>query len=93
MDAITYHASGGTTLTGSAIDIMGAATIRVALRMHVNSGGRMRMSRAASPTVLMASAAKITGQKFKTRDYAGAIVALDQWITEAKCKVLHITKE
>lgn len=89
-DAINHHAGGGFTLTGKAIDIYQAATVRSALKMHIATGGRMRLSRNANPTHLMKLAAQITGRKFKARDYATAMTALDQWITETKVQIAQV---
>lgn len=87
MDAIT-HSQHGTIFTGSAVHIMRAATVRSAIRMYIHSG--MLITRGMTISKLMRAASDITDKKFKARDYAGAMAALDQWITEAKVKVLHI---
>lgn len=43
-----------------------------------------RINRAYTPKNCMAMATKITGEKFKARDYEGAIKALEGWIENAR---------
>lgn len=86
---IQHHADGGTTLTGSAIDLYRVAVIRSAIRMYANCG--MIPTRGVRITDLMVEASQITGQTLKgKKDHQRAIVALDQWLTEAKTKELHV---
>ena len=85
---IEHHKSGGTTLTGNAINIYAALHVATGLEWRAK-GMTMLLTRGATPTVLMQRAAQITGQKFKARDYAGAALAVRQWITEAKVKEEH----
>ena len=89
---ITHHEHGGTTLTGNAISIYRALTVVTGLEWKAK-GVTMQLTRGATPTFLMSLAAEITGKKFKSRDYAGAAVAVRQWITEAKVKEQHVGGE
>jgi hypothetical protein len=86
---ITHHA-GGTTLTDTAIPLMRALTLRSGIRLYQNTG--MRMTRSVGPAQMMKYASDITGKKLKSRDYAGAITALDHWITEARVRELQVHK-
>lgn len=85
---ITHHESGA-TLTGNAIQIYRALAVATGLEWKAK-GMRLLLTRTATPGNLMAIASEITGKKFKARDYAGAAVAVRQWITEAKVKEQHV---
>lgn len=56
-----------------------AVAIKSGLRLYSKTG--MKPNRAWSPSAMMKTAASITGKKFKSRDYAGAIEALEEWLT------------
>lgn len=64
----------------SAPAIYQAMVIRSALRLYAKTG--MQVNRAYTPSAMMRTARRITGVKgLKSRDYAGAAAALDEWIT------------
>lgn len=50
--------------------------IKVGLRAYAKHG--LRVNRMYTPKRMMEMAAKLTGQKFKARDYAGAADALER---------------
>lgn len=66
--------------TPEAVAYVRAVTVRQALEVHVRTGGRMRLTRIATPRAMMSLASEILGKKFKPRDYEGAIAALTEWI-------------
>lgn len=65
------------TFSGSAVNVFGAAVIASALRLYARTG--IKANRAYTPKNMMAMATKITGKKFKARDYFGAADAIDAW--------------
>lgn len=77
------HHDGGTTITGDAMMIFAAKNIQVGIKMHRKSGGRMRMTRAATITTLIAQAHKITEKgpyKKSPAEYERAEKDLQVWI-------------
>lgn len=68
-----------TAFTGKAgVDTFIAISLKSGLSLYAKTG--MRPNRMWTPKAMMAKASEITGQKFKARDYAGAIEALGTWI-------------
>lgn len=60
--------------TGPTVNAYVALTVARALDLYAKTG--MKVNRAYTPKNMMATATKLTGQKFKARDYAGASKAL-----------------
>jgi len=58
-----------------------AVVVKAALRLYAKTG--MKANSAYTPKNMMAVATKITGKKFKARDYLGAADALEAWIQES----------
>lgn len=54
-----------------------ALAIKHGLVFYARHG--VRINRAYTPKNMMAMATKITGRKFKPRDYMGAVAALQEW--------------
>jgi hypothetical protein len=70
-----------TTFTGPlGVEIYRALAIKQGLTSW--SKFKLKLNRAWTPLSMMKAASQITGLKFKSRDYAGAIKALDSWIKE-----------
>lgn len=70
-----------TTVTGKdGMLFYAAITLRQAIKMHVRSGGRMRMTAAAKPTVLLKTAEGYTKKKYKRGQYQEALDDLTNWI-------------
>lgn len=70
------------TFTGEEVGVFAMITLKSALSLYAKTG--MKVNRAYTPTAMMRTASRMTGRKFKARDYAGAIVALDECIKRAK---------
>ena len=61
------RSAGGTTITGNAIlGLRGLMALR-GLEMHVKFGGKMRLTRSATPGNLVAIAGEFTGKKYSSR--------------------------
>jgi hypothetical protein len=72
---ITQTAGGGMTFDGpAAVNVYRMTVIASALRLYAKTG--MKVNAAYTPKAMMATAAALTGQKFKARDYLGAADAL-----------------
>jgi hypothetical protein len=52
----------------------------------------MRVNRAYTPTNLMAMVYKITGTKFKLKQYDEAIAAVDAWVEQQKAAGVVLTE-
>lgn len=59
-------------------NIYQAIVIKSALRLYAHHG--IKANRAYTPSAMMRMATKITGQRFKPRDYIGAADALERWV-------------
>lgn len=66
-----------TTFTGSAVNVYAAIVVAKGLEVYEKTG--MKVNRAYTPKNMMTMAAKVTGKKFKARDYLGAAAALREW--------------
>jgi hypothetical protein len=77
------------TFTGTAIDLYQAAVIKSALKLYARTG--MKANRAYTPSNMMRMATIITGQKFKARDYHGAVAGLENWIESKRGEELTIS--
>lgn len=64
--------------TGDQIVVVQAMTIRSAIRLYARTG--MQANRAYTPKNMRLTCEKITGKAFKSRDYAGMIQALTDFI-------------
>lgn len=65
----------------SAVNVFAAIALKHGLKLYAATG--MRPNRMYTPKNMMAAAERTTGKKFKARDYAGAVEALELWIAEA----------
>lgn len=79
-NGIEVSDTGTVIATGTGVQIFQALAIKQGLKA-IQIG--MRVNRAYTPTACMMMATKITGKKFKSRDYQAAIDALEEW-TEAR---------
>jgi len=66
--------------TGGAINQYQAVIIAGALKLYARTG--IKANRAYTPKNMMLMATKITGRKFKARDYMGAHDALKEWAAQ-----------
>ena len=70
-----------TMFTGEAgVNTFVAVTLRSGLKLYAKTG--IKPNRAWTPTSMMREAGRITGRKFKARDYDGAVAALTEWLEE-----------
>ena len=67
-----------TFTTPAAIAIYQATTLKTAIRLYAKTG--MQVNRAYTPTAMLKTAAKITGQTFKRGQYEQAAKALEDWV-------------
>jgi hypothetical protein len=74
-----HQTPGGIVATGEGITVYQALVVKQGLKA-IKVG--MRLNRSYTPKNLMAMTTKITGKKFKARDYDGAIAAIEAWIGE-----------
>lgn len=79
-DEITMLDGGGMVLTGRGIDVFRAYAVAKSLILYKTTG--IKMTRTATPKVMMTIAGQITGKKFAARDYLGAAQALMDWADE-----------
>ena len=90
--AITHHA-GGTTLTGDAVHLYRVATIRASLNMMIETDGKLRMTRTATPKHLLSLTTEMTQKKYPNskQGWASALTDLDQRIAalQASIPVVH----
>jgi hypothetical protein len=88
------HHDGGISLIGrEATNLMHVKMVQLGIKMHINSGGRMRMTRGASISYLLECAAKITGKKYnyrKKEDIQRAMEEVSHVFTEAKTVIPQI---
>lgn len=66
-----------TVFTGSAVNAYAAIVVAKGLEVYAKTG--MKLNRAYTPANMMAQAARVTGKKFKARDYLGAAKALREY--------------
>lgn len=71
-----------TIIEGNDIQVYVAMTLRSALRLYMKTG--MQVNSSYTPKNMMKSAERITGKRFKARDYHGAIEALTDAIGDGK---------
>ncbi len=64
-----------TTFVGPEVNAYQCIVVAKALRFYAKT--RMQVNRAYTPKNMMLTAEKLTGQKFKARDYLGAAAALE----------------
>jgi hypothetical protein len=79
-DEITMLGDGGMVLAGRGVDVFRAYAVAKSLILYKTTG--MKMTRTATPKVMMTIATQITGKKFPARDYLGAAQALMDWADE-----------
>lgn len=71
----------GFVASGTGVSLYVAVSLKHGIKLYAKTG--MRPNRAWTPKAMMAKASEITGKKFKARDYAGAVAALEEWIAAA----------
>lgn len=78
---IEHHASGAMSFVAKpAVTVFQATVIASALDLYRKTG--LKANRAYTSRNMMATAAAITGRKFKARDYEAAAKALREWAHE-----------
>lgn len=70
------------TFVDDQVSVFAMITLKSALSLYAKTG--MKANRAYTPTAMMRTASRMTGKKFKARDYAGAIAALEEVIKERR---------
>lgn len=77
------HHDGGTTLVGpDAVNLFRAISVRAALTMYARTG--MKMTRGATPTVLLAIATEYSGKAYKRGQYDQAAEDVRIWVETMK---------
>jgi len=72
------HSDGGSMYSGpDAIAVVRAYYLASGLKMYATCG--LRPTRGVGPRDMMKMAEKLTGKKFKARDYLGAAAAVKEW--------------
>lgn len=71
-----------TTFTGEEVNVFAMITLKGALSLYAKTG--MKANRAYTPKNMRLTVEKWTGKKFRARDYAGMIAALDECIKQAR---------
>lgn len=66
-----------------------AKVCKVAINLHLASGGKMRLARNAAPTKLVKLAGAITGESIPPRGYAKAIEALSSFIGREEAALIE----
>lgn len=67
--------------TGEGITRFQIVVIKNAIKLYKNTG--MKANRAYTPTNMKLTAEKLTGKKFKARDWDGMIAALEELLEDA----------
>lgn len=68
---------GGTTFTGSDVNIFRALVLASALRIYESTG--MKVNAAYTPTTMLKTAGKIVGHTYKRGQYSQAAADLTAW--------------
>lgn len=58
-----------------------AVTLKAALQIHVRTGGKMRLTRTATPTALLRMASEFTGVQYKRGQHQQALTDLVALLT------------
>lgn len=83
---ISFTKNGGGSFVGpKGVSVYGMTVLASGLTMYAKCG--MIPNRAYTPKRMMEWAAKLTGKKFKARDYLGAAEALKQKAAEVAAEV------
>ena len=76
---IIHHKSGGITLAGpDAVNLYRAAMLKSGLAMYAKS--KMLLTRAMTPSAMLAMATQYTGKTYKRGQYAQAAQDVDVWV-------------
>jgi len=67
-----------------AVQLMRVSTLISGLKMHIATGGRMILTRGATPTFLLKQATGYTGKVYKRGQYQQAIDDLKVWMDVMK---------
>jgi hypothetical protein len=67
-----------------AVNLYRVVVLRSAINMHISTGGRMRLTRIASPSLLLQQAGGVTGKKYTRRQFEQAAADLTVWIDTMK---------
>ena len=90
---IEYDAEGSARafVGESAVSVFQAIVIKNAIAFYARTG--MKVNRAYTPKNMLATAAAITGKKFKRGQYEQACAALQEWINTARAAVPVVVQE
>jgi len=88
---IVHHKTGGTSFVGAdAVNLYRAVHVKQALLMYAKTG--LKMTRGATPAVLLAIAREYSGKTYKRGQYLQAADDVQVWIDTMKA-ALPITDE
>lgn len=92
---IIYNKDGSlSTLVGKdAVSLMRVQTIITGIRMNIQTGGKMQLTRAATITNLLKMAGEYTGKKYTRNQKEQAMADLQEWFTEMKAALPQSTRE
>lgn len=92
---IIYNKDGSlSALVGrDAIELMRVQTIISGIRMNIQSGGKMQLTRGANITRLLQLAGQYTGKTYKRSQKQQAMDDLQKWFAEMKAALPQTTRE
>lgn len=64
------------------VDVFAMLTVKSALKLYAKTG--IKVNRNYTPSAMIRTASRMTGQAFKPRDYLGAVAALEAKIAESQ---------
>ncbi len=72
------------TITGKDIILYRARVLKIALLTHVRTGGRVKVTRTATPSRLLRIAEQITGAKYKRGQYHLALHDIQKFLDNSQ---------
>lgn len=92
---IIYNKDGSlSSLVGKdAVSLMRVQTIITGIRMNIQTGGKMVLTRDATITRLLQMAGEYTGKKYKRSQKEQAMADLQKWFEEMKAALPQSTRE
>lgn len=92
---IIYNKDGSlSALIGhDAVSLMRVQTVITGIRMNIQTGGKMQLTRGATITKLLAIAGEYTGKKYKRSEKQQAMDDLKVWFETMKAALPQSTRE
>jgi len=88
MESKIISSESGTMFVGpQAVDVFRAVMLKHALSLHVRTGGALRITRTATPTMLLKNAGAYTGKTYKRGQHAQALEDLTAYIETARAGI------